>query len=63
MTATMAERTRMIIDTEEALRLAVKLRAMKDGCSTSEVVNKILRRELREELADTHKYLPKKPKS
>lgn len=42
MLDTMTERIRMIFDTEERYRRAVKLYAARHGISTSEVVNKAL---------------------
>lgn len=56
----MAERIRMIIDTEEDIRLAVRLAATKLDISVSELVNKILRKALGGEIEDARKYLPKK---
>lgn len=60
MNAVMAERIRLIIDTDEEIRLAVKLAATKADLTTSELVNQILRARLAEEIRDAKKYLPKK---
>ncbi len=62
MSATMADRIRLIIDTDEAVRMAVRLASMKRSKSPSEVVNEILREALKAELMDAKKYVPKKPK-
>jgi hypothetical protein len=56
----MVERIRMIIDTEEEVRLAVKLAATAAGVSSSELVNSILRKALPNEIRDAKKYLPKR---
>lgn len=56
MTGLMAERIRLIIDTDEDLRLAVKLAAMKSRKSASELINDILRKALASELRDARKY-------
>lgn len=50
-------RTRMIIDTEEEVRLAVKLAATKAGQGISEFVNSLLKKELPEEIKDAKKYV------
>lgn len=63
MEVLMAERIRMIIDTDEELRLAVKLAANKAGVSASEFVNQVLRERLVQELRDARKYLPPKGKA
>ena len=60
MNAVMAERIRMIVDTEEEIRLAVKLAASAAGVSSSELVNNILRKALTNEIRDAKKYLPKR---
>lgn len=60
MNVVMAERIRLIIDTDEDVRLAVKLAATKAGLTTSELVTKLLREKLAEEIRDAKKYLPKK---
>lgn len=68
MNDTMADRIRLIIDTDEQTRLAVRLAATAADCSTSELVNRVLREVLKTEMQDARKYLPKnkkddKPKS
>jgi hypothetical protein len=60
MNALMTERIRIIIDTEEDVRLAVRLAATKAGVGVSELINDILRRELADEIKDARKYVPKK---
>ena len=60
MTVSMAERIRIIIDTDEEVRLAIRLAATKADKSVSELVGDILRRELADEIKDARKYLPKK---
>jgi hypothetical protein len=62
MSLGMAERIRMIIDTEEEIRLAVKLAATKAGMKVSDFVNAILREHLGPEIKDARKYLPAHPK-
>ncbi len=62
MVAAMAERIRIIIDTDEEVRLAVRLAATKADVSTSELVSTILRKALASEIEDARKYLPKKKK-
>lgn len=52
-------RVRMIIDTDEEIRLAVRLAATKTDRSISELVNSILRKALADEIRDARKYLPK----
>jgi hypothetical protein len=60
MLADMAERTRLIIDTEEDLRLAVHLAAGAAGMSKSQFVNALLRKALANELKDVQKYMSKR---
>lgn len=60
MSVLMAERIRMIIDTEEHIRLAVKLAATKAGKSASDLVNEILAKALKDEIRDAQKYIPAK---
>jgi hypothetical protein len=55
-------RIRMIIDTDEEIRIAVKLAATKSGQSVSELVTSILRKALPDEVKDAKKYVPKKEK-
>lgn len=62
MNAAMAERTRMIIDTDEEIRLAVKLAATKADLGVSEFVNSLLRKALGPEIEDAKRYLPRKKK-
>lgn len=63
MLSAMAQRIRMIVDTEEEIRLAVHLAATRAGKSNSELVNDILRKALAAEIVDSRKYTPrKKPK-
>lgn len=62
MNVRMAERTRLIIDTDEEIRLAVKLAANRAGVGLSELVNSILRKTLAAEIEDAKKYIPKKKK-
>lgn len=62
MQSVMADRIRLIIETEEDVRLAVKLRCVRDDVSISELVNRILREALAEEIQDAKKYASKKAK-
>jgi hypothetical protein len=50
------ERTRLIIDTEDEIRLAVRLRALKTRQDNSAVVNAILREALAAEIAEVQSY-------
>lgn len=64
MNATMTERIRLIIDTDEDVRLAVKLAASKADLSVSDLLNRVLRERFAEEIRDAKKYIPrKKPKA
>lgn len=63
MLASMANRTRLILDLPEDVRLAVRLAATRAEQGISEFVVNILRRELAAEIKDAAKYVPKKPKS
>jgi hypothetical protein len=56
----MAERIRLIIDTEEEVRLAIQLAATRAGMSKSEFVNSLLRKALANEIKDARKYVPDK---
>jgi hypothetical protein len=58
MTALMAERIRLIIDTDDVVRRAVHLRRIKTPGtpSNSDVVNAILREALAEEIAEVEGY-------
>jgi plasmid stability protein len=58
----MAERIRLIIDTEEEVRLALHLAATRAGKSNSEMANDILRKALIKEIEDAKKYTPPKRK-
>jgi hypothetical protein len=58
----MAERIRLIIDTDEEIRLAVHLEATRQDLSASEVVNNILRKALASQIEDAKKYVPRKKK-
>ena len=62
MNAAMTERIRLIIDTEEEIRLAVRLAATKADISPSQLVNALLRKSLAAEIEDAKKYLPRKGK-
>lgn len=62
MSVVMAERIRIIVDTDEELKLAVRLAATAASLSVSELVCSILRRNLPREIADARKYMPKKKK-
>jgi hypothetical protein len=55
----MADRIRLIIDTDEEVRLAIRLAATKANMSTSELVNSVLRKALASEIEDAKKYTPK----
>lgn len=60
MSVCMAERIRLIIDTDEEVRLAVRLAATKAALSPSQVVNRILRQALAQEIRDAKKYTPER---
>jgi hypothetical protein len=62
ISSVMADRIRLIIDTEEEIRLAVRLAAVKADTSPSELVNSILRKALASEIEDAKRYMPKKKK-
>jgi len=49
-------RIRLIIDTEEAIRAAVRLRALKTGMDNSAVVTEILRSALADEISEVETY-------
>jgi plasmid stability protein len=55
----MAERTRLIIDTEEPLRRAVRIRAAKKGQSPSDVINDLIREHLPAEVAEAKREIAK----
>ena len=52
MLGIMADRTRMIFDTEEKYRRAVKLYAARHGLSTSDVINNALAKLVHKELVE-----------
>jgi plasmid stability protein len=54
-----SDRVRLIIDTDEEVRLAVRLAATRQGVSISDAVNEILRKALGKEIEDAKKYTPK----
>jgi Arc/MetJ-type ribon-helix-helix transcriptional regulator len=58
MNAVMAERIRLIIDTEDVIRRAVQLRKVKSGAgeSVSDIVNAILREALAEEIKELEEH-------
>jgi hypothetical protein len=57
MTATMASRIRLIIDTEEELRRAVQIRAAVTGVSPSEVMNDLIREHFRAEISQARRAI------
>lgn len=60
MNSVMAERIRIIIDTDEEVRLAVNLAATKADISISELINGILRQHLTKEIEIAKNYVPDK---
>lgn len=58
MNAVMAERIRLIIDTEDVVRRAVHLRKVKSGgdATASDIVNAILREALAAEIAELEQH-------
>ena len=60
MNGFMVERIRIIFDTNEETRLAIRLAATKAGLSPSQLITKLLAKVLADEIADARKYLPKK---
>ena len=50
------DRIRLIVDTEEIIRLAVRLRGLRTGQDNSQVVTEILRKALAEEIAEASKF-------
>ncbi len=60
MLVDMAERIRIIIDTDDEVRLAVKLAATKQDVSVSELICNLVRAHLGPEIQDAKKYIPKK---
>ncbi len=62
MNTLMTTRIRLIIDTEEEIRLAVRLAATKADVSPSELINSLLKKHLAVEIEDAKRYLPKKKK-
>lgn len=64
MNIVMADRIRIIIDTDEEVRLAVHMAATKADVSISELITSILRQHLAKEMAIAKEYVPsKKPKN
>ena len=57
MPTVMAERIRLIIDTEEVLRRAVRLRAAARGITHSDVINELIRKHLPKEVADAERAI------
>lgn len=57
MTASMAQRIRLIIDTEEVLRRAVQIRAATNGTSPSEEMNDLIRDHFKKEIALARKAM------
>lgn len=51
---------KMAIDTEEKIRLAVKLASTKAGLSPSELINNMLRKQLAKEITDAERYTPRR---
>ena len=62
MSIGMTKRIRIIIDTEEEIRLAVRLAATRADLTASELINNILRKALIAEIEDARKYTSKKKK-
>jgi hypothetical protein len=58
MSVCMATRIRLIIDTTEEIRLAVRLAATKANKSPSEIVNDLIRRTMAGEIKDARRYIP-----
>ncbi len=58
MSVSMTERIRLMVDTEDVIRRAVRLRALKQGddVTNSDVVNAILREALADEIAEVSSY-------
>jgi hypothetical protein len=65
MTVLMADRIRLIVDTDDTVRRAVHLRRIKTGGDTtvSDVVNQILREALAVEIREVESYPPPPPRS
>lgn len=71
MSAVMAERIRLIVDTEERFRRAVRIAAARRGISPSDVMNELIETHLADDVAEAQKAIaaeeaeqpaPKKPK-
>jgi len=60
MSAAAVSRIRIIIDTEEDIRLGVRLAATKAEKTPSQLINDILRKALPGEISDARKYVQKK---
>lgn len=65
MSALMAERIRLIVDTEERLRRAVRIAAARRGISPSDVLNSLIEDHLPNEVAEAEKAIKEEqdPKS
>lgn len=50
------QRTRLIIDTDDVVRLAVRLRALKTGMDNSDVVTEILKEALAAEIKEASNF-------
>lgn len=57
MQAVMAERIRLIVDTEEQLRRAVRIAAARRGISPSDIINELVRKHLAADVAEAQKAL------
>lgn len=53
----MAERIRLIVDTEERLRRAVRMAAARRGLSPSDIVNELIVSHLKDDVADAEKAI------
>ncbi len=53
----MAERIRMFFDTDDALRLAVNMEALKAGVNVSEFLSALVRRELAEAVTEAERVI------
>jgi ribosomal protein S7 len=50
------DRIRLVVDTEEVIRRAVRLRALRTGKDNSDVVNDVLREALADEITEASKF-------
>ena len=50
-------RIRLIIDTEDALRRAVRARAANEGVSPSDIVNELIRKHLGPEIEEARQFI------